>query len=434
MTRNNRANPGRTGTDAERGESLWLRQSPGPATDCAIPEHVDVAVLGGGIAGVSTALWLARGGARVAIFEAGRLASRASGRNDGQILLGMGEHYHRIVNQLGPERTKTLWDFIGRNHRDLRTEAAIDSGAQTESWHLRFDGGLRLAATEHEFEELSESAAALAADGVEHRLLTKAALAGRLPVASGFHGALALADEGVVQPVRLVEGLADRARQAGATVHTGCPIQRVDGSAGGFEVRLGKGRCVRAEIVVHCTAALGRPLDRSGFLARQVFGFRGQILVSERLRPDLAERFDNTAMSTNFGYEYFRMHDQRFVIGGMRWSVPGEEVHEVDDSVRNPTIDERLRQFVSSHFPALNGTAFNTGWTGIMAGTEDGLPLLGQLPGRPGEFTLCAFNGYGLSCAFAGGQLLAELVLEGRSSSPASALFAPRRFALRGTD
>ena len=69
-----------------------------------------------------------------------------------------------------------------------------------------------------------------------------------------------------------------------------------------------------------------------------------------------------------------------------------------------------------------------------MAGTEDGLPLLGELPGRPGEFTFCAFNGYGLSCAFTGGRVLADLVLEGQSAEPAAALFAPRRFSLRNVD
>jgi glycine/D-amino acid oxidase-like deaminating enzyme len=64
-----------------------------------------------------------------------------------------------------------------------------------------------------------------------------------------------------------------------------------------------------------------------------------------------------------------------------------------------------------------------------MAGTGDGLPLLGALPGQEGVFALLAFNGYGLSFAFAAGRCLAEAIVHGHSEHPAAGLFAPRRFA-----
>ena len=120
---------------------------------------------------------------------------------------------------------------------------------------------------------------------------------------------------------------------------------------------------------------------------------------------------------------------QRFVVGGMRWSVPGEQLGILDDARTDERVTANLRAFVDRHFPALARQPFAEAWTGIMAGTADALPLLGALPGRPGVFALLGFNGYGLSFAFQAGRSLAEIIVEGKASHPVVALFAPRRFA-----
>ena len=190
------------------------------------------------------------------------------------------------------------------------------------------------------------------------------------------------------------------------------------------------GNTTEAPIVVHCTSALARDLDPSGFLTRTVFPFRGQILATDPLEETLLGQLGTAdyAMSSNFCYEYFRIHDRRFVLGGMRWSVAGEEQGILDDSTVHPEVSANLLGYVRKHFPALAEVEFPHAWTGIMAGTDDGLPLCGALPGQQGVFALLAFNGYGLSFAVAAGETLSEQVLEGRATNPAAALLAPRRF------
>jgi glycine/D-amino acid oxidase-like deaminating enzyme len=173
---------------------------------------------------------------------------------------------------------------------------------------------------------------------------------------------------------------------------------------------------------------LARELDRSGGLQRMVFPFRGQVIATGPLPAAIVQQFPPSAMSSNFGYEYFRVHGQRFVLGGMRWSVPGEELGLIDDSLHNPAITENLREFATTHFPVLAEVDFPHVWTGIMAGTHDGLPLVGALPGAPGAFVLGAFNGYGLSFAFLAGRCLAEMIVDGKSEHAALPMFAPRRF------
>ena len=402
--------------------SLWVQQAPLlPAEETPPPSTFEAVVIGGGVAGVCCALHLARRGVSVVLLEEGVVAGRASGRNDGQVLLGLGEHYNRIVGQFGADKARLLWRFI----RDNNDGIVQDLEGVACGFVQR--GGLRLAETMHEATELTAAAALLAAEGIDHELVEEQSLRDWLPGAVGFHGALHLPGEACVQPAMMVRGLAAMARAAGARILQGWRVDSITGDAGEFTVQCDRGR-VTAGVVVHCTSTLARSLDNSGFLARTVFPFRGQILATDPLPVELRERLGPYAMSSNFCYEYCRLHDGRFVVGGMRWTVKGEEQGILDDSTVNDTISDNLRAWVTLHFPDLEGVPFPHSWTGIMAGTGDGLPLVGALPGRPGVFVCGAFNGYGLSFAWLGARVLAEQVVDGASRHPAAPLFAPRRF------
>ncbi len=404
--------------------SLWQAETEPFAHGGALPATTEVVVVGAGIAGVSTALHLAHVGVDVTVLEQGDVGGRASGRNDGQLLLGLGEHYHRIHGQFGADRARQLWDFLRDNHAALRAALA----AAHVDCELDQRGGLRLAETPHEWTELQQAAALLASEHKPHALVPAADVPRWLPAGVGFHGALHLPGEAIVQPLRMVRGLADAAAKAGACIVERASVTAIDGDAGDFTVHLHDGGSVRSAIVVHCTSTLARDLDTTGLLASTVFPFRGQVLATDPLPPAIAEQFPPHAMSSNFCYEYFRMSKSRFVIGGKRWSVPGEELGILDDSTQNPQVTTNLLAYVREHFPVLRDAAFPHVWTGIMAGTPDGLPFVGALPGRPGTFALLAFNGYGLSFAFLAGRCLAEMIVDGQSRHPSIALFAPRRF------
>ncbi len=408
-----------------RHQPLWHANAERERLDDAISDTCDVVVIGGGVAGASVTYHAASRGLDVVLLEARELAARASGRNDGQILLGLGEHYNRLVSQWGNVEARALWRFIDENHEDMLA-VIEDEGLACAAIRA---GGLRLAEAETEARELRESAELLAAEGVAARYLDAAEVEAALPLSRGFVAGLFLEREAIFDPLRFVVELTQRARSKGARVRERAEVVRIEGEAGAFELNCSDGSSIEARTIVHATSALAPNLDRSGFLARTVFPFRGQILATHRLDAALRAAMPNWAMSSNFCYEYFRMHGERLTLGGMRWAVPGEETGIVDDSSVNEEVTRRLLAWLEAHFPEVARFGAEMTWTGIMAGTKDGLPLVGGLPGRPGEYACLAFNGYGMSFAYLAGATIVDMLEDGRSDRAAAAMFRPSRFA-----
>lgn len=395
--------------------SIWLQSD--------LPSSTQVVVIGGGIAGVSVAYHLAKEDVEVVLFEAEEIAGRATGRNDGQMLIGTSEHYNRIVSQFGEEDARTLLWFVKSNNFELKDQIKHHRlNAQIGTW-----GGIHMAETEAEFEELKLAVDLMKKEGVACEILDAQRLVQCLPVAN-FYGAMKIPAEAVIHPVLMTKALALRAEEYGAAIYPHHRVADVQSADEGHIVTLTDGRKIKTLMVVHCTSALAVDLDQSGFLKSQVFPYRGQIIATDPLGADKVEAFRNHAMSSNFGYEYFRTYQRRFLLGGMRWSVKGQEEHTTDDTVINHTITDNLLDYVDKHFPTLRDVEFPHAWTGIMAGTNDGLPLVGEIPGQSGVLALLAFNGYGLSFAFKAGELIRDQIIHGSSSHPAAPMFSPRRF------
>lgn len=112
------------------------------------------------------------------------------------------------------------------------------------------------------------------------------------------------------------------------------------------------------------------------------------------------------------GSEYMirRGKDGVYVIGGGREDIPGQQMYESDDSIINKRVGAALRSVMKSIFPKLlpeNEDSIQE-WTGIMCYTLDGKPIVGQVPGAPGQFVAIGYNGHGMPFAFQSGQYIAD--------------------------
>src|SRR5579863_120732 len=103
-----------------------------PRPPLSLDLDVDVCVIGGGLAGLTTAREIARSGWSVVLLEAGRLAQSASGRNTGFVLPGFGADADKLVARVGFERAKDLWSLAQAGLDYVRRNAPCDAAARAD--------------------------------------------------------------------------------------------------------------------------------------------------------------------------------------------------------------------------------------------------------------------------------------------------------------
>jgi gamma-glutamylputrescine oxidase len=370
-------------------EPFWLDEPFDPPRVRHLDGTLDVAVVGGGVTGLSCALTLAEAGKRVRVYEAREIASGASGRNGGFALRGGAMAFDQATERLGVETAAGLWRL---------TERTLDRMEGLAGDALRRVGSLRLAADEQERTELRAEYEALRAAGFSVDWIDEPVgrLAGRYP------GAIRHPDDGALQPARWVRRLASRAAQAGAEIRE---HERV-GSIGELD----------ADAVVVATD--GYPSGLLGRFDELVQPTRGQVVVTEPLEERLYER----PHYTRHGFDYWQqLPDRRLVVGGRRDTNLEGEVTSVETTT--PEIQAALETLISElvgRRPAITHR-----WSGIFGTSPDDLPLVGRVPETDGVWVSRGYSGHGNVLGLACGDLVAKAILGERE--PELELFDPAR-------
>ena len=369
--------------------SIWLDEvEPDPHPRLAEDTTADVAIVGGGIAGIATAYHVARGGARAIVLEARTVAEAASGRNAGFLLAGVAENFVAACRRYGETNALRVWRFTKRNQALVRALVAEHGIACDLEWN----GSAQVAGDEEEWGEVRASAERLGREGVRVRLVDE-------------DRAAIYDDDGELHPVRYVRGLARAAVAAGARIHEASCAVAVSAS----EVRTASAR-ITAGSVVLCTNAYASHLAQL-----RVRPVRGQMLatapVDRRVfpRPAYAHR----------GYRYWRQRaDGRILVGGWRDTAPDEEVGEEERTTAR--IQEQLDGFLLERAPEAKVTHR---WAGTMGFSHDALPFVGRLTN--GVYVNAGFTGHGMAFATATGELVADVLRGPRRDE--TDLFAPER-------
>lgn len=371
-------------------EPLWLEEPAEPIRSRAHVGRVDAIVIGGGVTGCACALALARGGLRVRLHEARRIAGGASGRNGGFALRGGAMPYGLARASLGEERARALWTL---------TERALEGLEELAGSAFHRTGSLRLAGDESERGELRHEYEALRADGfsVEWEDELASSLQGL------FCGALRHPTDGSIQPARWVRRLGQLAADAGAEIREQSRVESLEG--------------LEADHVVIATDGYTDGLLDS--LDKVVLPTRGQVLATAPLRrrlfacPHYARR----------GYDYWQQtHDRRLVLGGQRDAdLDREETREEETT---PLIQDRLEALAGQL--AEEPVRVTHRWAGIFGRTVDLVPLAGRVPGSDGLWAACGYSGHGNVLGLACGELVAEAILG--TEPPELEIFAPARF------
>ena len=388
--------------DLEIPDSLWASTAIAPAETPPLAGNIstDVAIVGGGYAGLSAALHLAEAGCDVTLLEAAEPGWGASGRNGGQVVPGLKIGPPEIINKFGVERGRRILEYTG-GFADTVFDLIERHGIECEASRSGWIQGAHSAKSLETLASWSESWRAIGAD-VE---LVGRRETERLLGTEWYCGSILDHRAGRLQPLSYARGLARAAITAGATVHGRTVVTSVDPSDRGWRLISDRG-AVDAKQVIICTNAYsdlaGKNRPWPGMAQSLVPAFTYQVAtvplsdnVARTILPD-----GHTAADVKRLTNYFRLeNDNRLIMGGRGGFGDGNE-----DSLYRDVIAKLLELF-----PQIGSPDLSFRWGGRVAMTTDYVPRLHN-PAK-GIWTTFGYNGRGIAAATSLGKALAELTL-----------------------
>ena len=404
-------------------------------SDDELPARADVVIVGGGIIGASTALFLAQKGVSAVLCEKGHIAGEQSSRNWGWCRK-MGRDPREIPLIIESLR---LW-------QGMNTLVEAETG-------FRQPGIMYLAETQAELEQLEAWLEHARQYQLDTRIVTNAEVSELMPGVTGsWAGALYTASDGKAEPQMAAPAIAEAARRRGAAIMTPCAVRGIE-TAGGrvTAVVTERGRIACSSVVLAGGAwsrlfcgNLGVELPQLKVLASVMrtqpleggpeisasgglFGFRkrmdgGYTVATLGVRTiDLVP--DNFRLFSDY-LPAVRLHWKklRFRVGHRwieewrtprRWALDGAspfEVVRVLDPDPDPFVIGRARASVAQAFPIFRNMVVAESWGGMIDVMPDAIPVISPVESLPGFFIATGFSGHGFGIGPGAGKLVADMV------------------------
>jgi glycine/D-amino acid oxidase-like deaminating enzyme/nitrite reductase/ring-hydroxylating ferredoxin subunit len=400
----------KNGPGTSATESVWMdRPGLGHPPSSVAPEVAsgwDAVVVGGGLAGVLTALRLTQRGARVALFEARTVASRTTGHSTAKVTALHGAIYHSLVAGKGLE-TATRYAHANSRAVDEIAQLIEDEGVDCEAV-----AAPALTCAEYDVGTIEREMEAATACGLPVTWTVPTELP--FPVA----GAVTLADQLRIDPVALSEGLVARLRALGTSVYEGIRISDVQEDATGCTV-VGPDFSIRSDVVVIATHL---PVVDPGLLAGRATPKRSYVVAGTPASAAPTGMY----LATDEGWSVRAAgktppRSRRVTPPPARVLVGGEG-HAMLDGVDSGPRLERLEQWAVERF----GLEVTHRWSAFDYESVDGLPFVGKLaPGSTRRFVATGFGKWGMSMSMVSANVIADLI-DGRENPAAEILDAGR--------
>jgi len=365
----------------------------------------DVIIVGGGIVGTSTAYFLARKGVKVVLLEAGDIAGGTSGacdraimiqsKNPGPLLkmaLASAGIYERLEDELG------------------------------ETLEYNKKGGMIVIEREEEMKVMERIVDRQRASGIDVQLISrKEAIAIQPAVAPHIIGATWWDGDADVNPMAVCLAMTRAARAKGAKIVLNTRVDSFimeKNRVTGVNTAAGP---IRADRVLVAAGVWSPELGKTAGLKIPIIPRKGQILVSERIaplingnvlsgsyiackhNPKLAEKAGQSEKKLGLGLSLGQTKNGNLLIGGTR-EFAGYE---------RSTSSEAIKAIAANAvrlFPSLKNVRIIRSFAGLRPYTPDGLPLLGQVEGRPGMYMAAGHEGDGVALGPITGNIMADVI------------------------
>ncbi len=355
--------------------------------------ETDVAIVGGGFTGVSSALSLAERGYSVALIEANHVGWGASGRNGGQVLAGWsGEG--ELVKQLGERAEEFLWRtrYLGNDIIEERiAKYAIDCDYKR--------GAATVALNARQMRMLESEYADAAAHGyIETMELVDDAGLRKHAATEAYAGGLIDRRGAHCHPLNLIIGEAAAAEKLGVRIFEGTQVSEIT-HAPSPVVKTAQGNVKAAYAILAGNAY--HMLEKEK-LAGYMLPAKTYVIATEPLGDALAAELLPTNLAicdSNLVLDYFRLTaDNRLLFGG-RCTYSNRDIDDIEGS-----LAPRMRRI----FPQLDKMKVEFAWGGVIGIPLNRVPLIGKLSDK--VFYAQGYAGHGVNCGHIAGEMFADAI------------------------
>ncbi|OWW02362.1 FAD-dependent oxidoreductase [Rhizobium sp. R72] len=362
----------------------------------------DIAIIGGGLAGCSTALHARLKGASVVLVERGRCGAQASGVNYGGVRQ-QGRHPAELALA---RRSRTIWGGL--------------KGLIGTDCEFTATGHLKLARDDDDMAELVAHHLLLGTHGIQTVVLGPDDLKVRFPYLSRHYaGGSFCAEDGQANPRLVAPAFARAARALGADIREGSRVIGAEPCKGGFSIRLDNDPTVlTARRLVNTAGAWGAAIAAQFGDHVDETVMAPNMCVTEPIAPLIGPNLGICG-----GGIYIRQAAHGSVIFGAGLGIADQE------RLRARPLAEITIEAAAAAVamvPQLKNVLLLRSWTGIEGRMPDGLPIVGPSPTVEGLFHAFGFSGHGFQLGPAVGAVLAELSLDGHSPTSISGLAMTR--------